>query len=299
MNRTDKEGKQMLLTIYEVYNNPDNGFATKRPGLVAPMGLVQTQINKIIGAQTAAGMPIHGNTVDKENKFDLLAHALFHIASAGSGYYSAPATADAEKKATVNYTLSQVLHVSYNEMEAFSLGIINVITPIIGELADFGAVPDDLTDASTKRTKFIAAQTAPQEAKDERQVQNANIHPYIVEAKKILDEQCDSIIGTMFGPYYDLYELWHTGRKIVHLPHGTTVVEGFVYLADGITPVYHADINFADQGLSTQSFIDGSYRVVKFPHGVTTATARLDALSQTLPPVEVKLGHTVKLNFKL
>jgi len=289
----------MLLTIHEIYNNPDYAFATKRPSLVAPMGLVQIQINKIIGAQTAAGMPIHGNTVDKEDKFDLLAHSLFHIASAGSAYYSAPDTADAVKKATVNYTLSQLLHVGYNEMQAFSLGIINVITPIIGDLEDFGAVPDDLADANTKRDKFITAQTAPQEAKDERQVQNESIHPYVMEAKKILDEQCDSIIGTMFGPYHDLFELWHTGRKIVHLPHGTTVVEGYVYLADGITPVYKADINFADQGISVQSFIDGSYRVVKFPIGVTTATAKFDALSQTLPPVDVKLGHTVKLNFNL
>lgn len=289
----------MLLTVYSVFTDADNNYATLRPALVVPMGLLLVQINKIIAAEISTGTPISGNTTDKAKKFDLLGHSLFHITSAASAYYSAPTTADAIKKATVDFSLAEILHKPYNETEAFSQGIITAVTPIIASLADFGAVPDDLTDAIDKRTKFLAAQTAPQTAEDAREVQNANIHPFVVEGKRILKEMCDPIINTLFTNNHDQYQLWYTAREIVHLPHGTTVVEGFVFAADGTTPIFNATIKFPLQNITVKSFLDGSYRAIKFPHGIATPTATDGTNSQTASPFEVKLGHTVKQNFKL
>ncbi len=299
MRRTDKEGKNMLLTVYSTYMNADYNFPTLRPALVVPMGLVQTQIQEIIAAENASGSPISGNAVDKQNKFDTLAHQLFTITSAASAYYSAPTTADPVKKAKVNFSLSQILHTTYVEMQAFTQGIIGVVTPIITLLADFGATSTNLSDTNTELTKFLEVQNAPIDARNEREVQNANIHPFVKEGKRILTEMCDPIVNTLFAAHHDEYAVWYIAREIVYLPHGTTVIEGFVYASDGITPVYNATVSFAPQGISVKSFLDGSYRAIKFPHGVTTPSATDGTLSETVPPIEVKQGHTVKQNFKL
>jgi len=195
--------------------------------------------------------------------------------------------------------LGKIINLPYNEMESFSLGLITVITPIISALADYGALPADLTAASAARTAYLAVQTKPQVDKAERKVQNSNIHPFIVEAKKILTEQCDPIASTLLRDHPDTYKLWFDARDVKDLPHGTTVVEGYAYKSDGVTGLYNVNIIFREQNIQTKTFLDGYYRVTHFPHGVANPVATIGEVSQRSDPFEVKMGHTVHHDFIL
>ncbi|MEI6852181.1 MAG: hypothetical protein WCL06_05030 [Bacteroidota bacterium] len=299
MYRNDKEGKLMLLNVYSVLKKPANNYATLRPGLTEPMGLLNDQIIAIILAETKAASPIFGDTVDKENKFDQMMYSIFHITSAASAYYSMPATADPGLKAKVNFTISKLLNIPYADAEANTKAIIDVITPIIDDLEPFGAKQIHLDDAIAKRKEFLDVQTKPRINIDERKVQNANIHPNVLEGKRICEEMIDPIIRTLFTDHHDLYALYFNARQIINLPHGTTVVEGYVFKSDGVTPVYDAIIKFPQQNLQTNTLIDGSFRLIKFPHGLTTPEIIYGGTQITTEPFEVKQGQTVKRIFKL
>ena len=299
MKRNDKEIKQMILEVLGISDDPDNHFETLRSGFTAPMLLVKDEMTAIILLETSTGINLKGDTKDKENKFDLLGQSLFHIASGASAYAGAPAVNDLRLKAKVNYTLPKILATPYADMEAFSQGIIDAVTPVMTHLVPYGVLPANLTDTSDKRDAFIAIQKQPQINIDNRKTLNAEIHPHILKAEQILIDSCDPIANTLFSDHHNLYELWFNTRKIKHFPHGTTVVEGYVYKSDGVTPIYNATIDFPEQRIATKTFIDGSYRVIKFPHGVTTPTANFESSSQRSAPFEVKQGKTVKHNFIL
>ncbi len=299
MKRTDKEAKQMMLAMHSIYNNPDNHFASLRSGFHEPINLFEAELHKIIDAETKTSLPLRGIKKEKEKKYELLGLALFHIASGASAYASSPLVLNYNLKAKVDYPISTILYLPYNKMDAFSQGIIDTISPIISLLQPYGVVAADLTDAINKREAFLAVAKNPQIAKGERKIQNANIHPFIVEAKRILTEMCDPIAGTLLKDHPDLFQLWFNTRKIDSFPSGTTIVHGFVYKSNGITPVYNATITFSEQGLTTKTYLDGSYRIPKFPHGITTAIASYESVSQKSKPFEVKLGKTVKQNFLL
>ena len=299
MKRTDKEIKQSILVALGVYDDTDNHFESLRSGFTAPMLLVKSEMTTIISLETSTGINLKGDTKDKENKFYLLGQSLFHIASGARGYAAAPAVNDLQLKTKVDYTLPKILKIPYADMEAFSQGIIDAVTPVITHLAPYGVLPANLTDTSDKRDAFIAIQKQPQINIDKRKSLNAEIHPHILKAEQILTDSCDPIADTLFADHHDLYELWYNARKINHFPHGTTVVEGYVFRADGVTPIYNATIDFPEQRITTKTYLDGSYRVIKFPHGITTPTASFEGSSQRSEPFEVKQGHTVKHNFIL
>lgn len=299
MNRSDKEGKQMLLTVFSVYSNPSNNFATIRPGFVIPMGLVKDEINKINQAETFAGEPITGDTLDKEKKFELMMNAVFHVASAASAYFSAPASNELASKVRVSFSLSHMLNLPYNEAETFTQGIIDTVTPVIDDLSPYGVTQPDLDEAILRRKNFIDIQKKPQINIDERKTQNANIHPFVKAGKSILTEMCDPIANTLFTSHHDLYQLWFNARQIIDFPHGTTVVQGFVFKADGQTPIFNAKVFFPEQNITTYTLIDGSYRVIKFPIGVTSPVASYDGKEQKAQPFLVKQGQTSVQNFKL
>jgi hypothetical protein len=299
MEIRDIEGKNMLLTVYSVLDKPANNYTNLRTGLVIPKGLLKDQILLIIGAETKAASPIFGDTTDKEKKFDLMMHSIFHVASAATAYYSVPATADPGLKAKVNFTLPKLLSMNYADVQADTQAILDVITPIIDDLEPFGADQTNLDDAIDKRKDFIDVQTKPRTNIDERKVQNANIHPFVTEGKRICEEIIDPIIGTLFNDHHDLFSLYHNARQIINLPHGSTVVQGYVFKSDGVTPLYGATIKFAEQNLVATTLLDGSYRVTKFPIGTSTPTVIYNGTEKTFPPFEVKLGKTVKQNFLL
>jgi hypothetical protein len=299
MQREDKEGKLMLLTVYSVLDNPDNHFGTLRSGILAPKGLLGNQLQLIIQTEIQAISPIKADTVEKEHKFDQMCYSIFHIASATSAYYSASATANPELKEKVNFTLPQLLRVQYNEAQAFMQGIINVVTPVIDSLEPYGAKQLNLDDATDKLDAFVAIQTKPQTNIAERKVQNANIHPYVMEGKRILVEIIDPIVNTLFNDHHDLYSLYYNARQIINLPHGTTVVEGYVYKSDGVTPLYNATVKFADQNITVNTLLDGSFRVTHFPIGMAAPTASYGTAQQAAEPFLVKLGQTSKCIFKL
>jgi len=299
MQREDKEGKLMLLTVYSVLDNPDNHYSTLREGLLVPKGLLKDKILAILQTETKANSPLFGDTIDKENKYKSMCYSIFHITSAATGYYSAPATADPELKAKVNFTLPRLLNLPYNEAQAFMQGIINVVTPIIDDLEPYGAKQLNLDDATQKLADFIAIQTKPQTNIAGRKTLNANIHPLVKEGISLLKDMIDPIINTLFNDHHDLFSLYYNARQIINLPHGTTVVEGFVYKSDGVSPVYNAIIKFPEQNLVANTLIDGSFRVIKFPIGVTTPEVTYGTAHITSDPFEVKQGQTVKRTFKL
>ncbi len=299
MEQTDYEGKNMLLIVYSVLDNPLNNFLTLRQGLDVPKSLLKDQILLIIKTESLAASPLFGDTIDKEHKFDLMMHSIFHVASAATAYYSMPATADPGLRAKVNFTLPALLRMTYAKTQADTQAILDVITPIIDNLEPFGAKQLNLDEAIAKRKDFLEVQAKPRTNIDERKVQNANIHPYIKEGKRICEELIDPIIGTLFNDHHDLYSLYFNARQIINLPHGTTVVKGFVFKSDGVTPIYNALIKFAEQNLTATTLLDGSYRLIKFPIGISTPTVIYGGSQQTFPPFEVKLGKIVKQNFLL
>lgn len=76
MNRPDKEGKLMLLEVKSIYDlHP--AYGTLRTGMAAPMGQLTIQIGKIIAAETGQSIVSHGDTTNKQNKFDTSGHSLF------------------------------------------------------------------------------------------------------------------------------------------------------------------------------------------------------------------------------
>ena len=299
MEREDKEGKLMLLTVYSILDNPDNHFITLRPGLVLPKGLLHDKVLEILQTETKANSPLFGDTTDKKNKYNAMCYAMFHITSAATAYFNAPLTASPELNAKVNFTLPRLLNLPYNEAQAFMQGIINVVTPIIGNLESYGAKQSHLDHANQKFADFIAVQTKPQTNIAYRKALNANIHPLVQQGIKLLKDQIDPIINTLFTEHHTLYSLYYNARQIINLPHGTTVVEGYVYKSDGVSPVYNAIIKFPEQDITAKTLIDGSFRLIKFPHGITTPEVTYGNSHITSGPFEVKLGHTLKCTFKL
>jgi len=297
MERKDKEGKLMLLEMHSIYDlHP--AYGTLRTGLAAPMGQLTIQIGKIISAETGQSIVSHGDTINKQNKFDTSGHSLFLIASAASGFASSIGGLDPILKAKVDFSLAQILGVNYVSYESFANNIIDAVTPVIGSLGPFGAVALDLTTATGDLTDFLDVQNVPQVDRDEKRTQTANIHPFVTEGKRILSEMCDPIVNTLFSVDHDLYKTWYNGREIHHLPSGTTVVEGYVYKEDGVTGIYLADVKFPAQNINLKTYIDGSYRYVKFPHGVATPTATVASYPpNTAAPYEVKQGKIVHHNF--
>ena len=299
MKRVDLEGKQMLLTMKTLFDKtPD--FALLRPAFVPVMNSLTEILKQIIGAQTAQGIETSGDATNKDLKFTDLAKKLFKITSAASAYASTPAVKDAVLKAKVKYTVAQLLDVNYGEIEAVANNIIAAVTPVQDLLADFGVDATDVTAASDALSAFIKVQSAPATDRADKKVQTANIHPFVVAGKALLTEQGDEIANTLLDAKNDLYKTWYSGRNIVHLPHGTTIAEGFVYSADGVTPIYDAKVDFAPQNISVQTFLDGSFSYPHFPHGVTTPTATVPKfVVNTLAPAEIKQGKSVKFNFTM
>lgn len=299
MKRVDLEGKQMLLTMKTLFDKTPQ-LAVLRPAFKPVMNDLTKVLKQIISAQTAQSIETSGDAANKELKFTDLGKKLFKISSAASGYASMPAVKDLVLKAKVNYTIAQILDINYGETEAFADNIIIAVTPIQGLLLDFGVDATDVTAASDALVEFIKVQSVPQTDKADKKVQTANIHPFVVSGKALLTEQGDQIANTLLDVDNDLYKLWYSGRNIVHLPHGTTVAEGFVYLPDGVTPIYDAKVDFAPQNISVQTFLDGSFNHPHFPHGVTTATATMPKfVVNTLAPAEIKQGKSVKFNFTM
>jgi hypothetical protein len=299
MKKPDKEGKLMLLTVYSVLDDPANDFETIRAGITLPKGLLKDQILWILNAEIKTVSPTEGDTVDKEHKFDKTCHSVFKIASAASAYYGVPATANPGLKAKVNFTLRKLTGVPYNEAQAFMQGIIDVVSPITASLEDYGVVAADVTAANHDLKAFVDVQSKPQMNIAHRKVQNENIHPFVKEGKRILTDMIDPIVNTLFDEKPDLYKLYYNAREILCLPHGTTVVEGTVYKTDGVTPIYNATVKFIEQNITVNTKLDGSYRVVKFPAGTTTPEVKFGGVVKGFEPFEVKLGQTVKRNFKI
>jgi hypothetical protein len=113
-----------------------------------------------------------------------------------------------------------------------------------------------------------------------------------------LETYVDPIVNSMMEDYPSLFELYWNGRKIHHFPNGTTVAEGYVYAPDGITGLYNASVNFPLQGITVKTYLDGSYSIPKFKHGIATPTATMALYRpNTAAPYEIKLGKTVDHNF--
>ncbi len=297
MNRQDKEGKAMLLEVQSIFGLYPN-IATQRPSSVGVMGAVTTQVEKIIAAAVAAGTVISGDTVNKENFFTSLVEDLFLGASATSGFASKPTFEQPILKAKVDFSLSHMLNINYNEIETFGTNVINAITPVIGSLTDYGYLPADLTRTNLEFADFLAIQNVPQTDITNRKTQNSNIHPFVKEGKRLLDEAMDPIMNTLIKLNPDAFKAYYNARVIHHFPSGTTVAEGFVYGPDGVTPLYLALVTFPLQGLTVRTKLDGSYRIPLFPHGVATPTATMtDFNPQTATPYEVKQGKIVHHNF--
>jgi hypothetical protein len=299
MNKPEKEAKQMFLTVYGIYINPDNGYATLRPGFLESMNLLHGVIQNITIAETAAGQPIEGDTTDKANKFEIMCRGIFKVASGATAYYSATATANPGLREKVDFSLSFLRNMPYGEAEAITQGILDVVEPVKDNLNPYGVAPEDVETAKTKRQNFLAVQKVPQINIDERKVQNAIIVPLVKEGKRILWEMADPIANTLYDDHFDLYELWYNAREIVDYPHGTTIVEGRVFKSDGVTPLYNAKVEFVAQKITMFTKIDGSYYAPKFPHGVAEPTITYDTVTLKSSPFEVKLGKTVMKNFTL
>jgi hypothetical protein len=299
MKRTDKEGKQMLLTMKSLYDdNP--AFATLRPAYVPVMAAVTIVLGKIIDAQTAQSIVITGDATNKENKFNDLAKALFKIASAASAYASKPSVNDPILKAKVNFTIVEILDVNYNSTQAFANNIINAVSPtaVLSNLSDYGVTALQLTAATDALAAFLLIQNTPQADIATRKTDTADIHPLVKQGKALLLDEGDPIANTTMDDNHTLYSLWYSGRNIVHFPHGTTVAEGFVFGPDGVTGIYNAEVKFGTVILKT--FIDGSYRYPHYPHGVATPTATATGMNpNTAAPYEIKQGKTVKHNFTM
>jgi hypothetical protein len=299
MNKEDYECKQMMLDVYSVLDDADNHFDTLRTGIVAPKLLLKNQLILITTTEKIAVSPITGDAVDKKNKFEKLCESVFKICSGASAYYSAAGTANPELKAKVRFTIARLKKIPYSKTEARMQGIIDVVTPIVGSLGDYGVVAADLTDANQKLKDFVDVMSKPQISIAKRKVQNANVHPYVQEGMRILKEMIDPIVNTMYSDYHDLYVLYYNAREILNFPHGTTVVEGYVFKIDGVTPIYNASVKFMPQNVSVNSKLDGSYRVVKFAIGVTTPEVTFGGVVKGFDPFEVKLGQRVKRNFMI
>ena len=289
----------MLLTVKSVYD--DNAdFATQRPGFIPVMNDLTAILLEIIQLQTDQSVETSGVTTDKGNKFTDLGKKLFKIASAASAYASKPSVNDPILKAKVNFTIVQILEVPYSKIEAFANNIIATITPtaVISNLGPYGVTTTNLTNASNALAAFLLVQNAPQTDITARTVDTADIHPKVKEGKDLLDLQGDNIANTLMDDNHPLFELWHAARKIIHLPHGTTVAEGFVFAPDGITGIYNAEIKFGTVIIKT--LLDGSYNYPHYPHGVATPTANAAGMNpNTAAPYEIKQGKTVKHNFTM
>jgi hypothetical protein len=297
MRREDKEAKQMLLAVNSVNTlNPD--IATLRPASVGVMDAVNVQLNKIIAATVAAGIIITGEAINKEKAFELFIGDVFLLSSAASGFASKPGFEQPILKAKVNATLAQLLNTPYNLIETVTTNIINAVTPVIASLSDYGALPPDLARTNLEFAAFLLIQNDPQSAIITRSTQNSDIHPFVKEGKRLLDEAMDPIIDTLITLRNDIYKSYYTAREIKHFPAGTTIAEGYVFKPDGITGIYHATVDFPLQGISILTMLDGSYRYPLFPHGIATPTATATGfLPNTASPYEVKQGKTVKHNF--
>lgn len=271
---------------------------TLRPAAGGVMDAIEAQIGKVIAARIAAGIVISGDTVNKEKAFTLFIDDLFLCGSAASAFASKPGFELPILKPKVSFTLAQMMNVHYNEVETFGTNVLAAVGTVIGSLSGYGVLPADITRTNLEFSAFLDIQNVPQTDIDARVTQNANLHPYIKEMKRLYDEAMDPIMDTLIILLPDAYKAYKNARQISHLPSGTTVAEGYVYGPDGVTPFFHASINFPLQGLTVLSKLDGSYRIPLFPHGVATPTATMTGFNpNTAAPYEVKQGHIVHHNF--
>jgi len=220
----EQENKlSMGLAVQKVVNQ-NNGIWSGLPAFVTAFGDYETIIQDIQSNRVVQEMDTRGVTLDKAGAEAVLIEKTL-VVSTGT-YAYAVATNNNTLKEKVNYSPSDLRRSRDTILRDICQLIHDEANAVIGDLADYGILPADLTDLQNKIDAYNNAIAAPREAITDRSRATEELKEFFKLMDVVLNDRIDKIMEQFKKDNPKFHRQYFNARIIIDLGRGGGDDEG-------------------------------------------------------------------------
>jgi len=213
-----------------------------------------------------------------------------------AAYAYAIANDDDVLAAKMKISRSKLKEMKYVDLITFVGGAIDLVTPLIASLADYGVTPVMLTNWTTLKDQLEDVISNPQNALANREAVNKDIQNTLRECMLLLVDQADQLAWQFINLDLNYYNQYLANRKL-HPHHFSTQLKATVVDELG-QPILGATVSVDGTGRTGVTDEHGYVNVNHVPFGIRSVTVTVGTISRTYGPFRFKKGHAIINKFE-
>jgi hypothetical protein len=186
----------------------------------------------------------------------------------------------------------------YVDVVTFTQGIIDIITPLVADLADYGITAGTITAMQDMHDQLEAVLANPKNAIANREAVNKSIQNVLRQSMQLITEQADAVAWQFIENDLQYYNDYRANRKL-NPNHLSTQLRAHVENELG-QPIPGAIVRVDDQEgkkLVGITDLNGYTLVAHIPFGSHTVTVTTGKNSRVYGPYDFKKGHSLTKHF--
>jgi len=212
-----------------------------------------------------------------------------------AAYAYAVANGDTVLAAQMKTSRSKMKSMKYVDLITYVGGAIDLVTPLVASLADYGVTPAMVTLWGTAKSQLEGVLSDPRNAKANRVAVNKEIQNTLRDCMLLLVDQADQLALMFKNINENYYNQYLANRKLI--PH-TLHTQARIHIMDELNqPIWGAQITIDGTELTGTTDNTGYCLITKIPFGWHSVTVTTGTNTRTFGPFEFKLGHSLSLHF--
>lgn len=205
----------------------------------------------------------------------------------------AVSTGDEQLKESMNFTRSELFHVSDQDLAARATNILTTANMLAEPLKEYGVTAEMITKLEQLAAQYLPEANGPRTHTARRKNAAQQISEQIAAAKDLMDNQLDKLMIQFQLSHPEFYNQYTINRTVVSPSHRKTRLEGMVTGKDTRTGLAGVQVALKDTTLVTTTGADGSYSLKMRPVTGATVAYYKEGYAPVSLTLEVKRGQAV------
>lgn len=241
----------------------ENEEITKEmPAFAEAYAAAKATLDAVAAAENLRQQNRQAIKVGKQQFRDDIANRAMEIAAAIVTYASGKN--ELQLKAAMNFTRSELVHVSDPELGAKTANILAAAKALNGQLTPFGITEEVLTRYEAMVDQYLVAANEPRNTTAMRKQAGQVIRDGLNELRDKLKNQLDKLMLQYRSSHPDFYNQYIVKRTVVNPGQRKTQLEGQVTDKDSKSGLGDVQVLVKDTPLVTETLADGTF-ILKMP----------------------------------
>jgi hypothetical protein len=293
-SRVNSTHENMLRAVVAFALSSTNLPATSLlPAFLTIINTIKSNLDTVETLRAAIAQAITGYAAQKKALRNALTEMSVTIMKAAYAY--AVANGNVTLAAKMKTSRSRLKNMKYINLTAYVQGSINLISPLVASLGDYGITPTMLTLWQTEKDKLEQVVSNPKNAIARRTAVNKDIQNTLRQCMILLTEQADQI-GLSFKTLNENYYNQYLANRRLNPHHLSTQLRAHVQDELG-QPLKEATVAINGTELSNITSENGYSLISGIPFGEHTVTVTTGTNIRTFGPFLFKKGKSLTKYF--